>query len=62
MQDIAHIIIYLIFNKKSLTIYSMVKTKDLSFNEPKKLPSLQILSDDFGIEFNTDLQRFQKIE
>jgi hypothetical protein len=30
----------------------MVKIKDLSFLEPKKLTTLQILND-FGIEFNS---------
>ena len=38
----------------------MVKAKDLSFSELKKLPSLQSLQDDLGIEFNTDLQHFAR--
>jgi hypothetical protein len=37
-----------------------VKAKDLLFIEPKKLPRLQILRDDFGIEFSTDHQRFER--
>ena len=37
----------------------MVNAKDLSFLEPKKLPTLQTLND-FGIEFNPTLQRFNK--
>ena len=37
----------------------MVKVKDLSFLESKKLPTLQILHD-FGIEFNPALQCFNK--
>ena len=40
----------------------MVKAKDLFFLEPKKLPRLQILSDDFVIVFNTDLQLFEKLD
>ena len=38
----------------------MVNAKDLSFLEPKKLPTLQILINDYGIEFNPALQRFNK--
>ena len=38
----------------------MVKTNDLPFTEPKKLPKRQVLRDDFGIDFNSALQRFQK--
>ena len=38
----------------------MVKAKDLSFIEPKKLPSLQTLVNDFGIDFNAAHQRFHK--
>jgi hypothetical protein len=37
----------------------MVKIKDLSFLEPKELPTLQILND-FGIEYNSTLQCFNK--
>jgi hypothetical protein len=37
----------------------MVKAKDFSFLEPKKLPTLQILND-FGIEFNPAQQCFNK--
>ena len=35
----------------------MVKAKDLSFIEPKKLTTLQILRDDFIIEFNTEPEK-----
>ena len=38
----------------------MVNAKDLSFVEPKKLPTLQTLLNDFGIDFNHDEQRFEK--
>jgi hypothetical protein len=38
----------------------MVKVKDLSFSEPKKLPTIKLLYDDFGICFNCDLQRFER--
>ena len=39
----------------------MVKPKDLSFSEPKKLPTLlQTLRDDYEIELNPALQRFHK--
>jgi hypothetical protein len=38
----------------------MVKAKDLYFSEPKKLPRLQVLRDEFRIVFNLDQQRFEK--
>ena len=38
----------------------MVKSKDFTFLESKKLPTIQILRDDYGIEYNTVLQRFEK--
>jgi hypothetical protein len=38
----------------------MVKPKDLSFLEHKKLPTLQTLLNDYGIEFNPALHRFNK--
>ena len=40
----------------------MVKTKDVTFSEPKKLPTLQILRDVFGLDFNTALRGFSALE
>ena len=37
----------------------MVKTKDVTFSEPKKLPTLQILRDVFGLDFNTAILGFE---
>ncbi len=38
----------------------MVKVKDLSFSDPKKLPTIKLLYEDFGISFNYDHQRFER--
>jgi hypothetical protein len=38
----------------------MVKVKDLSFSEPKKLPTIKLLYDDFEICLNCDLLQFER--
>jgi hypothetical protein len=38
----------------------MVKVKDLTFSEPKKLPTIKLLYAVFGISFNCDRQRFER--
>ncbi len=38
----------------------MVKVKDLSFSEPKTLPTIKLVYDDFGISFNYELLQFER--